>query len=120
MRYSYTKNKKRIITYKNLILTYHLHLSNGGMLFALNDPNKIEVIGLVFKRILNYDIPIASCIITRENIMYGCNIGVFVHKNYRRRGIGKRLLEYVNSSGNYELKYYTGTPASRGLYKDFV
>jgi GNAT superfamily N-acetyltransferase len=113
MRLSYTKNKKRIKTYCNLISRYELMFKSGGISIALSNTDNIEVVGLVFNR---RKIPIACCLITKDNIMYGCNISVYVKPNYRNIGIGKRILSYVTSSGDYKLNVWDYDGPSKKLY----
>lgn len=92
-----------------------LRFANGGMIRAIQRQDQILVAGLAFYN----NKPVGSCIITKDTIMMGYNIGVFVNSRYRGSGIGKRLLKYVVSSGQYNLHCYTLCSASRNLYKDY-
>jgi len=93
-----------------------LRFAHGGMIKAIRQQDQILVAGLAF---VNHK-PVGSCIITKENIMFGYNIGVFVNSKYRNCGIGKRLLNYVVSSGEYNLHCYTMCQASYNLYKNHL
>jgi GNAT superfamily N-acetyltransferase len=85
----------------------------GGIKIGIKNPSDIEVIGLVFNE---RDIPIACCIITNNDNMYGCNIGTYVKPRYRNRGIGKKILSYVVATGDYKLKVWDYDKISKKLY----
>lgn len=86
---------------------------SGGISIAIENPDKIKVVGLVFS---DRKIPIACCIITNDNIMYGYNVGTYVKPNYRNMGIGKKILSYVLSSGDYNLRFCNHDEPSKKLY----
>ena len=86
---------------------------NGGISIGIKNTENIEVVGLVFS---GRNLPIACCLITKDNIMYGCNIGTYVKPNYRNIGIGKKILSYVLSTGDYKLSVWNYDGPSKKLY----
>lgn len=86
---------------------------SGGISIAVENPDTIDVVGLVFNK---RKIPIACCLITKSDIMYGCNIGVYVKPSYRNMGIGKKILSYVTSTGYYNLTVWNYDEPSKKLY----
>lgn len=112
MRLTYTKNKKRIKTYCNIIVKNKLMFSNGGIALAIENIDEIEVVGLLYQK----NRPIASCIITKNTIMYLSNVAVFVKPKWRQMGYGRKILEYTSQAVDYKLFPCKHTTPARKLY----
>jgi len=63
--------------------------------------------------------PIAVCAILKNKTYYGCNCGTFVLDNYRRCGIGRKLIN-VFKKKNINIHPWKGCPQARDFYNKTV
>lgn len=113
LRLTYAKTPNRIKLFSKIIEKNKLCFLSGGMIRAIRQQEEILVVGLAYYK----GKPVGSCLITKTGIMFGYNVGVYILPKYRRMGFGKQLLNYVRSTGNYELRCFTYSAEAFNLYK---
>lgn len=94
-----------------LILTYKLYLCEYSGIQNAIKIYREKISNIVLATTGN--IYIGSGIITTENIMHGCNIGIYVKPKYRKLKVGKKIYDKLIKP---KVLYTCGLPQSQKFY----
>lgn len=91
MRITYTKSEKTSRKILKLIERNQLMYMYGGMskLIESGKTPNIMTLAWIDKKLIGW------CVIEESLIMWGCNIGCYVHPNYRKLRIGSKLVQHA-------------------------